>query len=251
MPFPKNRKINFLIAGAQKSGTSALWEYLREHPEICLPEKKEIHFFDNDKFFSKKKIDYTHYHSFFKVEKQHKMIGETTPIYMYWMDAPKRIWQYNPEMKMIIILRNPIDRAYSHWNMQRDRGLETLSFSEAIRKETERARKSLPSQQRFFSYTDRGFYSEQIRRIWRFFEENNILIFRIEDLKRNPEQTLESVCRFLKVSSFPEFEKKNVHSRKYVSKMDKKDKDHLRQIFEFEIKSLERMFQWDCSDWLA
>jgi hypothetical protein len=65
--------------------------------------------------------------------KQHKLIGEATPIYMYWKEAPERIREYNAKMKLIILLRNPIDRAYSHWNMERSRKLETLPFFDAVK----------------------------------------------------------------------------------------------------------------------
>ena len=116
-----DRVVNFLICGTQKGGTSALDAYLREHPEICMADKKEVHFFDNKKFFNKNKPDYSKYHSFFNPQSSHKLLGETTPIYMYWHDSPRRIWQYSPNMKIIVILRNPIDRAYSHWNMERSK----------------------------------------------------------------------------------------------------------------------------------
>jgi hypothetical protein len=70
---------------------------------------------------------------------------------MYWYDAPRRIWQYNPDMRIVILLRNPVDRAYSHWNMERERGAEPLEFRQAIATEADRCRAALPAQHRVFS----------------------------------------------------------------------------------------------------
>ncbi|MEP9410127.1 MAG: sulfotransferase domain-containing protein [Candidatus Brocadia sp.] len=244
------KKVGFVIAGTQKGGTSALDTYLREHPEICMAEKKEVHFFDNEKYFQNGKVDYSVYHSFFQPKSSHKLLGETTPIYMYWYDSPRRIWQYNPSMKIIIVLRNPIDRAYSHWNMQRDRNIDSLSFWDAIQREPERRRVALPYQHNRFSYIDRGFYSEQLRRIWTYFPKDQTLILKSEDLRMNPKEILEKVCHFLDLSYFRNVAVKDVHSRPYVSCMTHKEWEYLKFQFEYEVRNLERMLGWDCSDWL-
>ena len=132
---PFGRKVDFAICGTQKGGTSALDAYLREHPEICMADVKEVHFFDTEKHFAREAINYSKYHSFFTPQKSHKILGEATPVYMYWPNAPQRLREYNPRMKLIILLRNPIERAYSHWNMQRTRGIDKLPFWDAIREE--------------------------------------------------------------------------------------------------------------------
>ncbi len=138
----KEMKIDFLVAGVQKSGTSALDKYLRLHHQIEMAKEKETHFFDNEDNFANP-VDYSQYHIFFDTNGKKKR-GEATPIYTYWYSAPQRIWQYNPAMKWIIILRNPIDRAYSHWNMERNRNADSIAFSEAIRTEEIRCRSALP-----------------------------------------------------------------------------------------------------------
>ena len=104
--FPRKRAVDFVVCGTQKGGTSALDAYLREHPEICMAVRKELHFFDNEKKFSSGKPDYSKYHDSFNPQKLHKLLGETTPIYMYWNESPRRIWEYNPNMKLIVLLRN-------------------------------------------------------------------------------------------------------------------------------------------------
>lgn len=247
----KIKKVDFVIAGTQKGGTSALDAYLREHPEICMANVKECHFFDNERYFQEKDIDYSTYHSFFTPEPQHKLLGEATPIYMYWHDAPKRMWMYNPAMKIIVILRNPIERAYSNWNMELSRSNDTLSFWDAIRAEGERCREALPYQHRIYSYIDRGFYVEQLRRIWNCFPKNQTLVIRNEDLRNNTDKTLYEVFRFLDVGCLPKIDKKDVHSIPCLATMTDNEKEYLRYVFEYEIRNLERILGWDCNNWLA
>ena len=247
----KNIKVNFIIGGTQKGGTSALDAYLRTHPEICMANRKEVHFFDNETNFRNKRVNYLKYHSFFNPKPHHRLVGEATPIYTYWQDAPKRIWQYNPSMKLIVVLRNPVQRAFSHWNMERDRDADKLEFWDAIQREQERCKEALPYQHRVYSYVDRGFYTEQLRRIWRFFPEDQILILKNEDLWNEPKVTLNKVCNFLQLSCFKHVDKMKIHCRPYVSSMSSQERAYLLKIYEHEIKALERMLEWDCSNWLA
>jgi hypothetical protein len=242
-------KVDFVVAGTQKGGTSALDEYLRDHRGISMASKKEVHFFDDDSNFGES-VEYSKYHSYFEISEPRKILGEATPIYMYWYEAPKRIWHYNPEMKFIIVLRNPVNRAYSHWNMQRDRAYDDLSFWEAITTEESRRREALPCQHRKFSYVDRGFYSEQLKRIWHFFPKEQTLIMRSKDLREKPENVLCDICRFLNISDFENIRLKEVHSRPYTSSISSEERDFLQKTFFYEIKELEELLGWDCSDWL-
>jgi hypothetical protein len=244
-------KVDFIICGTQKGGTSALDVYLRRHPDICMAEKKEVHFFDNEDAFRDSTPDYTQYHSVFKPGSSSQILGEATPIYMYWGDAPRRIWEYNPNVKLIVLLRNPIERAYSHWNMKRELGAEDLSFWEAIQREPERCREALPYQHRVFSYVDRGFYLEQLRRLWSFFPKEQVLVLKSDELKCQPARALKRVCEFLNIEPLNEVEPVNAHSRPYKSPMKPKERQYLRSVFELEIRGLERVLGWDCSSWLA
>ncbi len=215
-----------------------------------MANQKEVHFFDDDRYFAGNNPDYSRYHSYFSPKKMHKVLGETTPIYMYWNDAPQRIFRYNPEMKIIVILRNPIERAYSHWNMERSRNAERLTFIDAISTEQQRCREAHPYQHRVFSYIDRGRYLEQLRRLWEYFPKDRVLTIKTESLKQDPSATLDSVTHFLGVSKFPSIKDKNEHSLAYASSMSKEDRGYLKLIFDNEIKELEKALQWDCSDWL-
>lgn len=244
-------KVNFLVAGVQKAGTTALFEYLKGHAELSMATPKETHFFDDERYFENKEIDYKRYHTFFNdCHNINKLFGEATPIYTYWYDAPKRIWNYNPSIKIIVVLRNPIERAFSHWNMERDRNFDLLDFHTAIRNEANRCREALPLQHRVFSYIDRGFYTEQLRRIWHYFPKDQTLILKHEDLKDDLDRTLLQVSNFLKISKFKKTEFKNIHSRAYKSSLDTADHLYLRNIFIHDINELESLLGWDCSDWL-
>lgn len=244
-------KVDFVIAGTQKGGTSALDKYLREHEHICMASRKEVHFFDDEKHYTKGKVNYKEYHTFFNPSTKEQIIGEATPIYMYWYDAPKRIWEYNPKMKFIISLRNPIERAYSQWNMQRMRGIDDLSFWDALQKEEERRRAAVPSQLRVHSYVDRGFYVEQLRRIWHYFPKEQTYIIKHEDLKNNPYETLTGIYDFLDLP-VPKHKMapKDVHTRPYTSALSQKEFLYLKEIFFYEIKTLENLLGWDCAEWL-
>ncbi len=142
----KSPKIDFAIIGTQKGGTSALDYYLRQHPEIGMASRKETHFFDNEKVFSKSKISYRKLEKEFDFSAENKIYGEATPIYMYWKPAIRRIWEYNKDIKLIIVLRNPIDRAFSNWNMEVSRNVEKKCFSYCIKNESNRIAKALPHQ---------------------------------------------------------------------------------------------------------
>lgn len=246
----ENIKVNFVVAGTQKGGTTALDVYLREHSNIQMANTKEVHFFDNEQNFIKE-VDYRIYHNSFKPIKPSKLLGEATPIYMYWYDAPRRIWEYNPAMKFIIILRNPVERAFSHWNMERDRNAENVSFSDAISNERMRCAVALPLQHRVYSYIDRGFYSQQLKRLLHFFPKEQLLCIKNEDLKSKPNEVLKEVAYFLNIDSFSLTKSKNIHSREYVSSMSKVEEETLNKEFYFDIKELERILNWDCSDWLG
>lgn len=230
-----------------------LYSYLREHPEICMANTKEVHFFDNEEYFKNVvSPDYSLYHAFFTPQPGHKVLGEATPIYMYWNDSPKRIWQYNTKMKIIVILRNPIDRAYSHWNMERSRGMENLSFWDALLNEQARCRKALPFQHRVYSYVDRGHYLEQLRKLWIYFPKERVMVVKNEDLRYRPHDTLNRIAEYLCIDPkpFAQLGPRYVHSREYLNEISKQEREFLLHIFYFEIRALEQALNQDFSEWL-
>jgi len=243
--------VNFLVVGVQKSGTTALYNYLSCHEEISLSQKKELHFFDNDANFTVPMVDYAAYHKHFFITKQTKTVGEITPIYMYWNDSIKRIWNYNANMKIVVLLRNPIYRAYSHWNMEYDRGCEALPFLNAIKQERKRAELLLPNKDRVHSYVDRGYYVEQLRNIYRFFPKEQVLVIKHEALQNNHEWVLSEISKFLQISPFKSQQNISMHSREYKAPLSLEAFNILKKKYFLEIKQLEEMLEWDCSKWLV
>lgn len=245
------RKVDFVIAGTQKGGTTALAAYLKQHSDIGIPEEKELHFFDNEDHFRNGRPPFLLYHLPFFELRSRRLWGEATPIYMYWQKSPERLRRYNPKMKLILLLRNPIARAYSHWNMERALKNEPLSFGEAIFFEQERLRGALPQQHRVFSYLDRGFYAAQLERIWAHLPRQQTLVLKSEDLKNQPQPTLDAICHFLGARPLENVQPAEVHARTYPSPMSAQERNQLQQVFEPEIRKLERLLNWDCSHWLA
>src|SRR5437762_3620696 len=119
--FQKRRKIerlDFILAGAQKSGTTALHYFLTKHPDITMGDQQEMHFFDNDAMFVAD-VDYEQLHKHYPLLAPAKIAGDCTPSYIYHEPAAERIWKYNPQIKLLILPRTPVEPAFAHWNMQR------------------------------------------------------------------------------------------------------------------------------------
>src|SRR5437868_12961229 len=241
-------RLDFIIAGAQKSGTTALNYYLKRHRQIALPKKKELHFFDNDELFESGPISYEPLHAMFRPARAGSIAGENTPIYLYWRPALSRIHEYNPAMKFIVILRNPIERAISQWNMQRTRGIEPLDFLDAVGAEPRRIAESAPKQLRKFSYVDRGRYAEQLERAFRLFPRERFLVIKYEEFRARQSEVVEAVFRFLGLSP-PRFRAVEAHDIPYARKLRDEERAAVREILQSEIGRLEALLGWDCSDW--
>jgi len=186
----------FIICGAQKGGTTALYDYLKEHPDICIPPKKELHYFDLNYYRGVK-----WYEKQFKGCKKNEInaIGEASPFYMYLEEVPERIHALLPDVKLIFILRNPIDRAYSHYWHEVKLGYEYLSFEKAIEKEEERLAKGDLFSKQHYSYKDRGKYVIQLKRYRKYFPREQMLILVNEELRENPQYTMKKIFGFLGV----------------------------------------------------
>jgi len=192
------RKVEFLVAGVQKGGTSALFEYLREMPGLQLPDIKEAHFFDDEDGVDWRHPDYGAYHRLFSDDG--RVWGEATPIYTYWPNSLERIAAYQPQMKLILLFRDPVARAWSHWKMEYSKRKEANGFSWCIREGRERVRTgdpAAPGHHRVFSYVERGFYGRQIARLLALFPRSQCLFLRSEDLLARPDDILADVCAFL------------------------------------------------------
>lgn len=245
--------VNFVVAGAQKSGTRAIANFLSQHPEIGLSQKTrpEPHFFDWG--FKGPEPDaasdrHQKYHAMFTHESLAQVTGDITPAYLYCTDALSRIRAYNPAMKIIVILRNPIDRAYSQWVMQTETGRETRAFLPALMHEFRTFH--TVGQHRNFSYVQRGFYDGQIARLQNLFPPEQCLILRTEDLLNDHTKTLLRVFTLLGVSTMNFPPPDLVHSRNYPP-ISPYVRRILKAVFRRDIRRLEVRLDWDCSSWLS
>jgi len=195
------KRVGFLVAGAQKAGTTALFDYLAELPELELPAVKEAHFFDDEEKVDWSAPDYARYHALFGDPT--RLWGEATPIYLYWPNALERIRAYNPAIKLILLFRDPIERAWSHWKMEYARGKETEPFGWCIREGRARMADAgpYPGFHRVFSYVERGYYGRQLARVMRLFPRDQLLLIGSDDLRREPTATIRKVCEFLGIAA--------------------------------------------------
>ena len=201
-------KSNFLIVGAPKCGTTAMWRYLNQHPDIFMSPRKDIHFFGRDLDFTKRdRFNLQEYDSFFTGCKQ-KAIGEASVWYLYSKTAAQEIATYNPDMKIIIMVRDPIQLMYAHYTQLKLNGLgdeDISSFEDALKAEPYRKKgqripkhNSIPST---LLYTKVASLSEQIQRYFDHFPCEQIHIIFQEDMKLCMPELYHKTLNFLGVDS--------------------------------------------------
>jgi hypothetical protein len=221
----------FLIIGAQRAGTTSLFTNMRRHPEVVGPRSadtsiawwKELHFFDENYW---RGTDW--YRAFFPLTARGRLsdslgrrliCGEATPYYLFHPAVPERVAATLPDVRLIALLRNPVERAYSHYQLMRLTGREHLSFADAIEAEdrrledvTDELLRDQPSvgehgnrrhhEHRHRAYVGRGLYAEQLERWFEHFPRDQLLVLRSEDLLTRPDAKYEEVFAFLGVRAW-------------------------------------------------
>lgn len=246
----KNRTVDFIIVGAQRCGTTALSLNISKHPEIYIdnnknPEKSEVHFFDIN---WKKGVEW--YRKKLKSNtKTNKVIGEKTPDLAYLSYTFPLIQSVNPFVKIIMIIRNPVMRAYSHWKLSTKTNAETLPFSKAVAYEL----KYLKNQNKTFftcarHYLGRGFYYKQIKELLKWFSKDNLLILISEHVKLDMKKEYNKVFNFLNLK-----EKNNLDFKIEFQSDNKSDINpslykKLIKLYEKDIQSLEKLLNIK-TDW--
>tara|TARA_B110000211_G_scaffold40103_1_gene41309 strand:- start:1259 stop:2158 length:900 start_codon:yes stop_codon:yes gene_type:complete len=200
------KKPNFIIIGAMKSATTSLYTYIKQHPHIFMTKVKEPMFFNNFQqennynilgSKSKKSTTLEEYLAMFKDAKNEKAIGEASPAYIYNENAPYLIKEHLPDVKIIAILRQPTDRAYSNFLHTKRADRENVnSFEQAIKIEKERISDNWSP---LYHYIQKGFYSVQLKRYYNLFPKENIKVYLFEDVVKTPKETLKDIFKFLNV----------------------------------------------------
>lgn len=254
----KNIKPTFLIIGVQKGGTTSLHEYLLQHENLISPSKKELHFFDTNE-----QIHFSDYNKFFPRRFFNDKISfESTPRYLYFPNTAKKIYNYNPNMKFIVMIRNPVERAYSAWNMYKqfkDSCWLVSYFKKLEKKDPTQKIYSLFYNNSFPSFEDyvnleldnkklmiepsilkRGYYSDQLIEYYKYFNKENFLFIDSDNFRYNVKRGLESVTTFLKIKNFntSNIDTSLKHVRKYDEQIDSEIYDYLLNHFQEKNKYL-------------
>jgi hypothetical protein len=196
-----------MIAGAMRCGTTALATFLGSHPEVCFSHVKEPHFFDDPDFDDREPpaaVAARYHAEHFPSCRAGQIAGEATPIYLYLPVAIERIARYNPRMKFIVLLRDPVQRALSHYRHSVAHGFERAPllealFAEYLRLRRDRSNLAWDSSLRRHSYLDRGFYARQLGVLRAHFPEEQILVASNQQLLEEHEKTLRRIHAFLGV----------------------------------------------------
>jgi hypothetical protein len=208
-----SRKIDFFIVGAAKAGTTSVFRYLSQHPRLFMPEDKEPHFFGDQRPFAKYGLypRYEDYMALFAGAGAGQLLGEGSTAYLYSETAPGELHRYNRAAKIVILLRDPRDRAYSlYWHHVRDFSEpKGVTFEQALAREDER----IATKWAFgFHYLRSGLYHEQVQRYLDRFATGQVRIVLMEDLIAQPEETMNGLCDFLGVERAA-IETGDVHNR--------------------------------------
>ena len=253
---------DYVVIGAQRCGTTSLWWYLVKHPNVARSLTKEVQYFS---------VNYHRglpwYRSNFpsrpyravmeRIRGGRLMSGEASPYYLFHPLAPQRVAKVLPDTMLIAMLRDPVERAYSHYQLQVRFGLEELSFEDAIAREPERLAgeedriRSDPGyvglNHRRYSYLARGHYAEQLARWFALFPRERVLVLQSEDFFARPDRVFAEVLRFLGLPawsprSFPTY---NARQRR---PMDPATRRRLKAHFKRPNQQLEellaRRFDW-------
>jgi hypothetical protein len=242
---PKVQHVHFIVGGVQKAGTTALHDFLAQHPHVALLRDQALHFFDKEENF-KGEPDYRILHGNFDAGWRRRVAGEVTADYLYYPHALERIARYDPQMKLIVSLRNPTERAFSQWNMRRDKGQEPLEFLDAMKRDQEIGIWKGP---RGNAYLARSLYSPQLERVFELFPREQVLILKYEEFGRDPSPTLNRMFDFIGVRGLKRFKNKRRNVGSYSRKLTPTEREYAAAIFEEDIARVEELLGWNCSDW--
>ena len=255
---------DFYVIGAAKCGTSSLYDYLIKHPSIQPVVIKEIRYFG--KYYNRGLNWYRvcfpfRFQKYYvkNILKKDFLTGEATPRYLDNPHVPGRIKQITPNAKFIALLRNPIDRAYSHHNMMFNGGDETLSFEDAIKKEEERTHeefKKMENDGNYYSdkyfqqaFLHRGIYVDKLKQWMKVFPKEQFLIIQSEEFFNNTPTEYNKILKFLGLPEWELTDYKGVGMGKYKSKLDPTTRKELIEFFrphnERLYEFLGTRFDWD------
>ncbi len=215
---------DFFVLGAQKAGTTTMFDYFASHPGVYVPMQKEAHFFTywpGPDPATKQLADRSHiasideYLALFAGAAEGQIIGDVSPSYLYGPYVPGRIARYCPGAKLIAILRNPVDRAFSNYLHCVRTGRENLSFEDALAIEGTRIEDGWDY---IWHYSAKSRYAEQLKRYLRFFKREQLCVVIFEEFVRNPAEAWADLSRFLQIESFMEIDMQRISNRARIGR---------------------------------
>lgn len=242
---------DFIIIGAQKAGTTSLYNYLAEHPDMLPSKNKEVHYFDEN---YDRGSDW--YRSFFplKSELEHKITGEASPLYIYDEKVASRVKELLPDIRFIVLLRDPAKRAISHVQHMIRRGVEKRSLQELFENGFD-ARLALersltdPWRRKTFTYLDRGCYARQLKHWFRYFDPSQFLILRSEDFYKSTPEVVGNTLDFLGLRPYDGINYAKAHNQHAYKDPDPELLQSLRQWYAPYNKELQDLigkeFSWN------
>jgi sulfotransferase family protein len=237
---------DFLVIGAQRAGTTTLYHYLVQHPQVLgAVADKEVHHFDqHDGDLRAYRAAFPRRRTVARAARRsggRVVVGEATPYYLFHPAVPARVRAALPDARLVAVLRDPVARAWSHYGHEVDLGNEGLSFEEALDREEERLAGeeerllSDPHARSFahqhHSYVARGRYVEQLERWWRSFPREQLLLLRSEDVHRDPETALRAIEEHLGVAPWSPAVWRTLNASTGGRSMDPRTRDRLRETF--------------------
>jgi hypothetical protein len=237
--------VDFVVAGVQKAGTTAIHDFLAQHPHIALLRDQALHFFDKEEHFTGAP-DYRILHDNFDPGWRWRVAGEVTADYLYYPRALERIAAYNPQMKLVVSLRHPTERAFSQWNMRWQKGQERLEFLDALKRDQEIGIWNGP---RGNAYLARSLYAPQLENVFNFFPRERVLFLKYEGFRSDPLPVIGALLDFLGVCRKSRLKNKKRNVGSYSRKLTPEERAYASAIFEEDISQIEKLLGWDCRDW--
>lgn len=256
---------DFLIIGFVKCGTTSMYQYLTQHPNIFSAKGKEIDYFDR---LYQRGLNWYRVAFSFKIQKSFVknflkkdfITGEATPRYIEHVHALERIKKTLPNAKFIVLLRNPIDRAFSHYNMNMTSEYEYLTFEDALKREKQRIQGRYEKMKRIenyyswdydlYGYLEHGVYIKNLKRWMNVFHREQFLILQTEEFKRNTSEVYNQALKFLNLPThnleeYPLHKKIDYKTRKMKKETRKELSEYFKPYNKELYKFLGKNFHWD------
>lgn len=245
------KKPDFLIIGVMKGGTTSLYDWLNQHPDIQMSRTKEVNYFS--KYYYNSML---HYRSFFCLKKINKLAGEASPYYFFHPHVPSRVKKDLPKAKIILLLRDPVYRAYSHYQMVK--GIDcAIDFNEALELESSRIgilKEKFEKRPYYFkfsheaySYKSKGLYFEQLSNWLKYYKKEDILFIKSEDLFENTEKELLKIYDYLGVEKIFPTDLSAKNQRNY-NMLSKDEYQKYQKLFQEDSEKLKELlgnhFSW-------